>query len=68
MSSSDNILAIGSNDLQKRLRARLHSVRHHDRIVMMENTAVRGAGMQVDAAVKLLLLGGEAPEVSSSCA
>jgi hypothetical protein len=34
---------------------------------VVENTDVHGAGMQVDAAVKLMLLGVEAHEVSSSC-
>src|SRR5206468_3575289 len=63
----DHILPIGGNDLQKRLWARLHIAMHQDLAVVVENTDVHGAGMQVDAAVKLMLLGVEAHEVSSSC-
>jgi hypothetical protein len=40
---------------------------HHDLPVMVQNIDVHGAGMQVDAAVKLMLLGVEAQEVSPSC-
>jgi hypothetical protein len=62
----DNILSIGGNDLQKRLWACLHIAMHQDLTVVVENTDVHGAGMEVDATVKLVLLGVEAHEVSSS--
>jgi hypothetical protein len=39
---------------------------HHNLPVMVENADIHGAGMQVDTAVKWVLLGIEAHEVSSS--
>jgi hypothetical protein len=38
-----------------------------DLTVLVEDTDVHGPGMQGDATVKWVLLGVEAPEVSSSC-
>ena len=61
--SDDNILPRGGNDLQKRLRARRHIAMHQDLAVVVENTDVQGAGVQVDAAIKWMLLSGEAPEI-----
>jgi hypothetical protein len=63
----DNSLPLGGHDLHKRLRARLHSAMPQDLAVVVEHTDVHGAGMEVDAAVKWMLLGVEAHEVSSSC-
>jgi hypothetical protein len=34
--------------------------------VLIQDTEVHGAGVQVDATIKLVLLGVESPEVSSS--
>ena len=62
----DEILPIGGNGLEKRLWAGLHIAVHQDLAVLVQDTDVHGAGMQVDAAVKLVLFGVESHEVSSS--
>ena len=54
------------NGREQRLRAGLHVLVPHALAVLVEETAVHGAGMQGDAAVRLVLCGGESPEVSSS--
>jgi len=63
---ADDIFPIGGNDLQKRLWARLPIAVDQNRAGLVQETDVHGAGMQVDAAVKWVLLGVEAHEVSSS--
>ena len=62
----DDILPIGGDRLQKRLWARLHITVDQNLAGMVQDTDVHGAGMQGDAAVKWVLLGVEAQEVSSS--
>ena len=60
-------LTIGCNGLEERFRGGFHGAVPQDVPVMVHETDVHGAGLQVDTAVKLVLvLGGEAPEVSSS--
>ena len=39
---------------------------YHDLAVVIQNTDIYGAGMQIDAAVTLVLLGVKSHEVSSS--
>src|SRR5207244_10902230 len=58
---------IGGNGLEQRLRACGHITMHYDLAVLTQDTDVHGAGMQIDAAVKWVLLGVEAHAVSSSC-
>ena len=64
----DHILPIGCNGLEQRLRACGHIPMHHDLAVVVQNTDIHGPGMQIDAAVKLVLYDVESPEVSSSLA
>jgi hypothetical protein len=40
---------------------------HKDFSILVQNTEVHGTSVQVDTTIKLVLLGVEAPEVSSSC-
>src|SRR5919106_2778212 len=56
----------GGHGLEQRLRAGGPMAMHHDLTVVVQNTDVHGASMQVNAAVTWVLLGGEAHEVSSS--
>jgi hypothetical protein len=64
--SDDNSLSIGGNGLEQRLRACGQIPMYHDLAVVIQNTDIHGAGMQIDAAVTLVLLGVKSPEVSSS--
>jgi hypothetical protein len=59
-------VTLGRNDLEKRCRSGFHVAVHQDFSVMVHDTDVHAPGMQVNAAVKWVLLGVEAPEVSSS--
>jgi len=63
----DKPLALRSNGLEKGCGSCWHVAVQHDRAVLTQDTDVQGAGMQVDAAVKWMLLGVEAHAVSSSC-
>jgi hypothetical protein len=62
----DNVGPIGRNALEKRLRAGFHVPMQHDLTVLVEDADVHGPGVQVDATVKLMWLGVESHEVSSS--
>ena len=62
----DQIVPIGRNGLEKRFWAGFHVPVQQDLAVLVQDTDVHGAGMQVDAAVKLVLFGVESHEVSSS--
>ena len=64
--SDDHIIPIGCNSLEQHLRACWHLPMHLDHAVVVQNTDRYGPGMQIDAAVKLVLVGIESPEVSSS--
>src|SRR5262245_47200940 len=59
-------LSIRSNDVQEGLRVGFHVTVHEDRAALVEDADVHRSGMQVDAAVKWMLGGVEAHEVSSS--
>ena len=56
----------GCDSLEKRLRAGWHVPVQHDLALLIQDTDIHGAGMQVDAAVKWVLFGVESHEVSSS--
>ena len=62
----DNPLSIRGNGLQKGLRSGFHIAMHHDLAIVVQDADIHSAGMQVDAAVKWVLLVVEAHEVSSS--
>jgi hypothetical protein len=62
----DDILPIGSNRLQKRLWAGFPIAVQQDVAGLIQDADIHGAGMQIDATVKLVLLGVASPEVSSS--
>ena len=60
------VLAVGGHRLQKRFGPCLHLPVEQDLPVPVQDAEVHGAGVQVDATIKLVLLGVESPEVSSS--
>jgi hypothetical protein len=60
------IIAIGGNDLMKGLRTGFHMVVHDDLSGLIQETNIHGPSVQVDATIKLVRLGVESPEVSSS--
>src|ERR671923_252718 len=62
----DQLLPIGRDGLEKRLRAGWHVPMQQNRAVLVEDTGVHGPGMQIDATVKWVLVGGKAHEVSAS--
>ena len=62
----DQIRTVGCHGLQKRLWTRFQVAMQQDRAVLVQDTPIHTAGLQVDAAVKLVLLGVDSPEVSSS--
>ncbi len=64
--TDDQVLPVGRNGLEKRLWACGHIPVHKDLSILVQDAEVHGAGMQVDAAVKLVLFGVESHEVSSS--
>src|ERR1700752_3611067 len=66
--TDNQISPVGCNGFEKWFGASRHVPVQHDLAVLTQDTAVHGAGMQIDAAVQWVLLGGESPEVSSSCA
>jgi hypothetical protein len=61
-----HILTIGRNGVEKHLRASFHIAMQHNLAVAVQDTDVHGAGMEINATVKLMLLGVESHEVSSS--
>ena len=63
--SDDSLRTRGRHGLEQRLRAGLPGALGHALTVVVEDTDVHGAGMQVDAAVCLVLFGVESHEVAS---
>jgi hypothetical protein len=59
-------VTIRCHGFEKWFRCRFHVAVHQDFPGMVHDTDVHAPGMQVDAAVILVLVGGEAHEVSSS--
>jgi hypothetical protein len=64
--ADDEILAVGSERFEKRLGRRFHLPVQQDLAGLVQDAEVHGAGVQVDPAVEVVLLGVEAHEVSSS--
>jgi hypothetical protein len=60
------ILSIRGNRPEKGLGCGPHIPVEHDLALLIQDAEVHGAGVQVDPAVKLVLLGVESHEVSSS--
>jgi len=61
----DQPLSIRGNRLEEGFRGGFHVAVQHDFTIMTQDTDVHAAGMQVDAAVKWVLIGVESHEVSS---
>jgi hypothetical protein len=59
----DETLSIRSNGLQEGIRVGLHMAMDKNLAALVEDAEGHGAGMQVDAAVQWMLLGGEAQEI-----
>jgi hypothetical protein len=55
--SHDEPIAVGGDGLEKCLRGRFHVPVQQRLTGLVEDTHVHGAGMQIDAAVKLMLCG-----------
>jgi hypothetical protein len=64
--TDNEVLPIGSNSLEKRFGSRLHIPVQDDLPIPIQDAEIHATGMQIDAAVKLVLLGVESHEVSSS--
>ena len=64
--ADDQIGPVRRDGFEKRLRASRHVPVHQNLAILVQDAEVHGAGMQIDAAVKLVLLGVESHEVSSS--
>src|SRR5206468_173757 len=64
--SDDQSLTIGCKSLEKHFRTGLHMAMQQDLAVLVEDTHVHAASMQINVAIRLVLLGVESPEVSSS--
>jgi hypothetical protein len=61
----DHRFSIGRDGLEKRLRTGFHVPVQHDLAILVQDTDVHAAGVEIDTAVKLVLGGVESPEVSS---
>ena len=59
-------VSVGRDGLEKWLWARWHIPVHQNLPILVQDTEVHGAGVQVDATIKLVLFGVESHEVSSS--
>jgi hypothetical protein len=59
-------VTVGGNGLEKRFRRGFHVAVQHDFPFVTQDTDVQASGMQIDTTVKWVLVGVEAPEVSSS--
>ena len=64
--ADDDVLPVGRDGPEKGFGGRFHMPVEKDRPLLAPAPDVQGAGMQVDATIKLVRLGVEAPEVSSS--
>jgi hypothetical protein len=64
--ADEQMSPVGCDGLQKRFWASGHVPVEQNLSILVSDTEVHGAGMQIDAAVTLMRLGVEAPEVSSS--
>jgi hypothetical protein len=66
LDGDDQTLTIGGHGLEKGFLPRFHGAVQQDFPILTQDADIHGAGMQVDTTVKLVLVGVEAPEVSSS--
>src|SRR6266498_2728897 len=64
----DKIITIRRNDLEEGLGACLKVLRSQDLPIVVQDADVHRPGVEIDAAVCLMLCGGKAHEVSSSSA
>src|SRR5215831_18609420 len=62
----DKTIAVGGDRLEKRFRGRLHILVQHHFPVVVHDTDVHTPGMQIDTAVKWVLIVVESHEASSS--
>jgi hypothetical protein len=61
--SDDELIAIGGDGLEKCLRGGFQVTVQQRLTGLVKDTNVHGAGMQIDAAVKLVWCGVDAPEI-----
>jgi hypothetical protein len=64
--ADDEILPVGGNGLQKCFGCRLHIPGLKDLTILVQDAEIHAAGVEIDATLKLVLLGVESHEVSSS--
>jgi hypothetical protein len=64
--TDNDILAIGCDGLEQRFWGGWHVTVNQNFPSLVQDAEVHGAGVQVDATVKLVLLGVKSHEVSSS--
>jgi hypothetical protein len=64
--ADDQICPVGRHGLEERFWASWHVPVEKNLSILVYDTEVHGAGMQIDAAVILVRRGVESPEVSSS--
>lgn len=62
----NEMVAVGGNGLEERFRSGFHLAVHEDFAVLAHHTDLQTPGLQVDAAITLVLASVESPEVSSS--
>jgi hypothetical protein len=61
-----HLVTIGGYGLEQRLRVGRQRAMHHNVTILVHEANVHAPGMPVDAAITLVWLGVESPEVSSS--
>jgi hypothetical protein len=66
LNGNGEIVPLGRNDLEQRLRAGVEMAVDHDFTIAVHDADIHRSRMQVDAAVMVMLFGVESPEVSSS--
>ena len=66
LDGDDQTLTRRGNGLEKGFRRRFHVAVRQDFPIVTQDADLHGAGMQVETTVTLVLVGVEAPEVSSS--
>jgi hypothetical protein len=66
LDSHDDLGAIPGNGPEECLRMRLHVLVEHDLPSLIQEADIQATGMQVDAAIRVVLFGVESPEGSSS--
>jgi hypothetical protein len=64
--ADDEILPVGGNGFQKGVGGRLHIPVLTDLSILVQNAEIHASGVEIDATIKLVLLGVESHEVSSS--